>query len=95
MSNLTRGYERYGGLIQTYPLTEEHQQYDDTCREIDRLQNVLQAKSLQYLTAGEFMTLSYYCNKTFFFPKQSQLDKILATLTELLNKIEQRETVTE
>jgi hypothetical protein len=83
-------YERYGGFGQTYPLTTEQQKYDDTCREIDRLQNVIGSKPMSAFTAAEFMWFSHFVNKMHFFPKQDQLDRQLGNLQALLTSLERR-----
>lgn len=85
---VSKMYERYGGTYQCSPLTEEETLYDNTCREIDRLQGEIGNKSLALFTAVEFMWFSHFVNKMHFFPKQDQLDRQLGDLRDLLAKIE-------
>jgi hypothetical protein len=88
---VSRAYPRYGGMMQLSPLTAGEQKYDDTCREIDRLEGVIGAKSMGLFTASEFIWFSYHVNKTYFFPKQDGLDRQLASLQKLLADLEARE----
>jgi hypothetical protein len=86
-----RAYTRYGGLMQSQPLTVDEQKYDDTCREIDRLEGVIGSKSMGLFTANEFIWFNYHVNKMYFFPKQDGLDRQLASLQKLLADLEARE----
>ncbi len=86
-----RAYKRYGGLYQTAPLTDEQQRYDDTCREIDELQNQIGAIPMSRFVAAEFMWFSWFVNKTWVFPKQDQLDGQLAELKTLLATLTERQ----
>ena len=83
-------YERYGGFGQLQPLTEAEQLYDDTCREIDRLEIEIGGKSTALFTASEFIWFNYFVNKMHIFPKQPQLDRQLADLNNLLVSLNSR-----
>lgn len=85
-----KAYERYGGLGQTYPLTPEQQKYDDTCREIDRLENIIGARSMDCFTASEFIWFNHFVTKMHFFQKQDQLDRQLSDLGHLFATLEGR-----
>lgn len=88
---MVAAYSRYSGLMQTYPLTVEEQKYDDTCREIDKLEVEIGAKSMALFTAAEFIWFSRFVTKMHIFPKQEQLDRQLAELRSLRSTIESRE----
>lgn len=87
---IVQTYERYGGLAQTSPLTAAEQKYDDTCREIDRLQEEIGSRPMGLFTAAEFMWFSSFVQKMHFFPKQDQLDRQLADLKVLLAELDLR-----
>lgn len=87
---IVKAYPRYGGMMQTSPLTEEEQKYDDTCREIDKLENEIGALSMALFTASEFMWFSQHVNNMHVFPKQPQLDRQLANLQSLKASLEAR-----
>lgn len=84
-------YKRYGGMSQWRPLTPEEQTYDDTCRAIDDLEAKIKVKSMALFTAGEFLYFSWFTNKTFWGPKQDQLNKQRGELSSLLATLESRE----
>ena len=84
-------YPRYGGLYQSSPLTADEQKYDDTCREIDRLEAVIGSKSMGLFTADEFIWFNHHVNKMHVFPKQDSLDRQFAALQNLLADLEARE----
>ena len=90
-SYIVTAYARYGGMIQTSPLTADEQKYDDTCREIDRLEGVIGSKSMTLFTAQEFMWFNAIVTKMHVFPKQPQLDRQLADLKSLLVSLEARQ----
>ncbi len=48
----TRGYERYGGLVQYHPLTRAEREYDEACRAIDYAQGQLTSKPIGLFTVG-------------------------------------------
>lgn len=84
-------YERYGGLLQSQPLTDVDKEYDNACRAIDYAEQQLGTKSMSLFTADEFMWFSWFRNKVFWFPKQDQLDWQLIRIGALLKTIEARE----
>lgn len=84
-------YERYGGMWQGSPLTTEEKKYDETCRKIDCIEEVIRGKSMALFTADEFLWFSWFVNKNFFFPKQDRLDEHLKQLTELLDTLSSRD----
>lgn len=86
-----RAYPRYGGLMQTYPLTPDQEEYDNVCRAIDYAEKEISSKSMSLFTAGEFMWFSWFVNKTWMFPKQDQLDRQLVALGKLLQDLNDRE----
>jgi len=90
-SYIVTAYHRYGGMMQTSPLTAEEQKYDDTCREIDRLEGLIGAKSMSLFTAADFMWFNNFVTKMHFFRKQPQLDRQLLDLKSLLASLEARE----
>jgi hypothetical protein len=87
-------YERYTGF-QTYPLSSEEQNYDDTCREIDKLERTIGSLSMNLFTAREFIWFNNFVNKMHIFPKQPQLDRQLSDLHNLLTSLEGRKGKTE
>lgn len=86
-----RIYERYSGLGQTEPLTEDERLYDETCRAIDFGQRAIMSKSLSLFTAGEFICFNAFVTKVFIFPNQADLDVQLKYLGDLLHSLEERE----
>lgn len=82
--------QRYGGLAQTYPLTDAERLYDDTCKEIDNLERQIGAMSMSLFTAAEYGWFIWFVNKMWIFPKQPQLDKQLADLKDLLLALQMR-----
>lgn len=84
-------YARYGGMMQFSPLSVDEQKYDDTCREIDALENKIGSKSMGLFMASEYMWFSTFAQKVHMFPKQPQLDRQLADLKNLLAALENRE----
>ena len=87
---IATAYHRYGGMMQLSPLTVDEKKYDDTCREIDRMEGVIGAKSMSLFTAAEFIWFSRFVNKMHVFPKQPQLDHQLSDLRGLLADLERR-----
>ena len=85
-----KSYPRYGGMVQLSPLSADEQKYDDTCREIDRLEGEIGSKSMLLFTASEFIWFNAFVSKMHFFPKQPQLDRQLEDLRGLLKTLESR-----
>lgn len=80
-------HDRYGGMAQGHPLTPEETQYDEKCREIDRIEAVIAGLPLSLFTAGQFMWFNSFANKLHFFPDQARLDKQLEMLQSLLSDL--------
>lgn len=83
-------YERYGGIMQSMPLTAEERRYDDTCREIDQLESDIGGMSAALFTARELLWLSWFVQKTFVSPTQAQLDRQLVELRALMDTLKSR-----
>lgn len=84
-------HQRYGGLMQSQPLTAEEQEYDNTCRAIDYAEAQITAKPLSLFTAGEFMFFNNLVGKGWYFLAQGQLNRVLVQLGKLLKALEERE----
>ena len=89
---LMSSYTRYSGIGQCHPLSEDEQKYDDTCREIDTLQERISDMRASLFTARELMWFNWFVGKVFYGSKQDQLDQQLQELRNLLTLIESRET---
>jgi hypothetical protein len=89
--SLQRMYQRYGGLCQTHPLTEEDQLYDRTCQGIDYAEQQLKTKSAALFTVGELLWFNWFTNKMFVTPNQKQLDTQFLEIGTLLKVIQERE----
>ena len=89
---LAKMYERYGGFCQTRPLTVDEQKYDDTCHQLDALQEEIGGISAALFTAAELLWFNWFMNKMFLAPKQEQLDHQLAELQSLRDRLVARKT---
>jgi hypothetical protein len=89
--SLQQMYERYSGFYQGHPLSEEETKYDDTCRKIYELEQVVRGKSMALFTAHEFLWFSWFVNKNFIGQNQDRLDDHLKSLTDILDALNQRE----
>ena len=91
---LLRMYERHGGFAQTYPLTPEQEEYDNTCRAIDFAVSQLREKRSSLFTVGELGWFLWFDKTLHVFPNQKQLDQHLVDVGALLKSIEERERAT-
>lgn len=84
---MVKVYKRRGGLLQSQPLTPDEQRYDDTCLEIDQLEEEIGNMSASLFTARELTRFGWFTQKTFVFPRQEQLDRQLAELRALVHNL--------
>jgi len=84
-------YPRYGGTYQMHPLTADQQKYDDTCREIDVLEEEIGNFSMRLFTADEFIRFINHVNHLYMLPSQEQLNEQVKWLRELKERLKNRD----
>jgi hypothetical protein len=83
-------YKRYGGRTQQHPLTPAEQLFDDTIILLNEITGKIWAKRLSLFTAHDYL---WYSNKHLIpASTQSDLDQLLKKCSDLLKKLEDRES---
>jgi hypothetical protein len=83
-------HQRYGGFLQSQPLSDAEKKYDDTMRHLDEIEAELGDLPLAVWKAGEFMWFNHHVAKLHIAPRQEALDFWLKELIELRDALLQR-----